>query len=127
LSSGITWNGTPPSGTQTHQYRWNRIGNLVTLYVTLLYTTAGASNSQVIIVLPADLPTPYSPTGLTSASNMLYYGAANMATSVTGIVTVTRPCMLRRNVANNGFEVIVTAATAQAMTFVSLTIQYLTN
>jgi len=127
LSSGITWNNTSPSGTQTHQYRWNQIGNLVTLYITLVYGTAGSNNSQVQIALPSDLPTPYSPTGLTSASNMLYYGAANMATAVTGVITVTRPCMLRRNSANNGFEILVTAATAQAMTFVSITIQYFTN
>jgi hypothetical protein len=127
LSSGITWNGTAPSGTTNHQYRWNRIGNLVTFYATLVYGTAGSNNSQVTITLPADLPTPFSPTGLTSASNMLYYGAANMATAVTGVITVTRPCMLRRNSANNGFEILVTAATAQAMTFVSITIQYLTN
>jgi hypothetical protein len=127
LSSGITWNGTAPSGTTNHQYRWNRIGNLVTFYATLVYGTAGSNNSQVTITLPADLPTPFSPTGLTSASNMLYYGAANMATAVTGVITVTRPCMLRRNSGNNGFEILVTAATAQAMTFVSITIQYLTN
>jgi hypothetical protein len=127
LSSGITWNGTAPSGSTNHQYRWNQIGNLVTFYATLVYGTAGSNNSQVTITLPADLPTPFSPTGLTSASNMLYYGAANMATAVTGVITVTRPCMLRRNSANNGFEILVTAATAQAMNFVSITIQYLTN
>jgi hypothetical protein len=127
LSSGITWNGTAPSGSTNHQYRWNQIGNLVTFYATLVYGTAGANNTQVTITLPADLPTPFSPTGLTSASNMLYYGAANMAISTTGVITVTRPCMLRRNSANNGFEILVTAATAQAMTFVSITIQYLTN
>lgn len=127
LSSGITWNGTAPSGSTNHQYRWNQIGNLVTFYATLVYGTAGANNTQVTITLPADLPTPFSPTGLTSASNMLYYGVANMATAVTGVITVTRPCMLRRNSANNGFEILVTAATAQAMTFVSITIQYLTN
>jgi hypothetical protein len=127
LSSGITWNGTAPSGSTNHQYRWNQIGNLVTFYATLVYGTAGSNNTQLTLTLPSDLPTPFSPTGLTSASNMLYYGAANMATSTTAVVTVTRPCMLRRNSANNGFEILVTAATAQAMTFVSITIQYLTN
>jgi hypothetical protein len=32
--------------------------------------------------------------------------------------------MLRRNAANNGYEVIMTQATALAVTFVTLTIQY---
>jgi len=126
LSSGITWNGTPPSGTTNHQYRWCQIGNLVTFYATLVYGTAGATNSQVTITLPADLPTPFSPTGLTAAADQLYYGSANMAASTNTVITATRPCMLRRNNTNNGYEVIVTA-TAAAQKFVSITIQYLTN
>ena len=126
LSSGITWNGTAPSGTTNHQYRWNQIGNLVTLYITLVYTTAGASNTQVTIVLPADCPTPFSPTGLTAASDVLYSGSAIVSTTTNTIITTARTCMLRRNVANNGFEVIATAPTA-GQRFVSITIQYLTN
>lgn len=126
LSSGITWNGTAPSGTTNHQYRWNQIGNLVTLYITLVYTTAGASNTQVTIVLPADCPTPFSPTGLTAASDVLYSGSAIVSTTTTTIITTARTCMLRRNVANNGFDVIATAPTA-GQRFVSIIIQYLTN
>jgi len=126
LSSGITWNGTAPSGSTNHQYRWNQIGNLVTFYATLVYGTAGANNTQVTIVLPADLPTPFSPTGLTAASDVLYSGSAIVSATTNTIITTARTCMLRRNVANNGFEVIATAPTA-GQRFVSITIQYLTN
>jgi len=127
LSSGITWNGTPPSGTQTHRYRWNQIGNLVTFYATLLYSTVGANNTQLTLVLPADLPIPFSPTGLTSANNMLYYGAASIMASATTIITTARSCMLRRNTANTGYEIIVTQSGAVGVTYASITIQYFTN
>jgi len=126
LSSGITWNGTPPSGTQTHQYRWNRIGNLVTLYITLVYSTAGANNTQVTIALPSDLPDPFRPTGLTAANEMLYSGTAIVTTSNTTIITTARTCMIRRNTANTGFDVIATAPTA-AQKLVIINIQYFTN
>lgn len=127
LSSGITWNGTPPSGTTNHQYRWCQIGNLVTFYATLLYGTVGVNNTQLTLVLPSDLPTPFSPTGLTSANNMLYYGAASIMASNTTIITASRQCMLRRNTANTGFEIIVTQSGAVGVTYASITIQYFTN
>ena len=122
----ITWNGTPPSGTTNHQYRWNQTGTLVTFYATLLYTTGGASNTQVTIALPSDLPTPYSPSALTSGNDMLYYGSANLAVSRNTTITASRPCMLRRNTANTGYEIIVTVASS-AIVYGSITIQYFTN
>ena len=124
LSGGITWTGTAPSGTTNHSYRWNQIGKLVTFNATLIYGTAGVTNTQVTIALPSDLPTPESPTGLTAATEMQYFGSGTMNINKTGIITVTRPVMLRRNAANNGYEVIMTQATALAVTFVTLTIQY---
>lgn len=126
LSGGITWTGTSPSGTTNHQYRWNRIGNLVTLYVTLVYGTAGANNTQVTIAFPSDLPTPFSPTGLTAANDVLYSGSAIVTTQTTTIITTARTCMIRRNTANTGFELIATTVTG-AQRFVSITIQYFTN
>ena len=127
LSSGITWNNTSPSGTTNHQYRWCQIGNLVTFYATLLYSTAGVNNTQLTLVLPADCPIPFSPTGLTSANNMLYYGSASIMASATTIITASRQCMLRRNTANTGYEIIVTQSGAVGVTYASLTIQYFTN
>lgn len=127
LSTGITWNGTPPSGTTNHQYRWFQVGNLVTFYATLLYGTVGVNNTQLTLVLPSDLPTPFSPTGLTSANNMLYYGSASIMASATTIITASRQCMLRRNTANTGYEIIVTQSGAVGVTYASITIQYFTN
>lgn len=126
LSGGITWTGTAPSGTTNHQYRWNRIGNLVTLYITLVYGTAGANNTQVTISFPSDLPDPFRPTGLTAANDVLYSGSAIVTTQTNTIITTARTCMIRRNTANTGFEVIATTVTG-AQKFVSITIQYFTN
>jgi hypothetical protein len=125
-SSLITWNGTPPSGTQNHQYRWNRIGNLVNLYISLVYSTAGANNTQVTIAFPTDLPDPFRPTGLTAANEMLYSGSSIVTTSNTTVITTARTCMIRRNTANTGFDVIATAPTG-AQKLVIINIQYFTN
>jgi hypothetical protein len=122
----ITWNGTPPSGTTTHQYRWNQTGNIVTIYITLIYATAGAANTQVNIALPSDLPTPFSPSGLTAGNDVLYMGNATITTSTNTTITTARTCMLRRNTANTGYEIITTTVTG-AQKFVSLTLQYFTN
>ena len=127
LSGGITWAGTAPSGTTNHQYRWCQIGNLVTFYATLIYGTAGVSNTQLTLILPSDLPTPYSPPGLTTGASMLYYGVANIAASTSTVITSSRQCMLRRNSANTGYEIIVTQSAVIGVTFASITIQYLTN
>lgn len=126
LSGGITWIGTSPSGTTNHQYRWNQLGNLVTLYITLVYGTSGANNTQVTITLPTDLPTPFSPTGLTAGNDVLYMGNATITTSTNTTITTARTCMLRRNTANTGYEVLATSVTG-AQKFVSITIQYFTN
>ena len=124
ISSGISWNGTSPSGTANHSYRWNQIGKLVTFNATLNYGTAGASNSQLTLTLPSDLPTPESPTSLTNASEILYFGTGSMNTTTTGVITISRSTMLRRNAANNGYEIIMTQGTASAVKFVTITIQY---
>lgn len=126
LSGGITWTGTAPSGTTSHQYKWNQVGNLVTLYITLVYGTAGANNTQVTITLPSDLPTPFSPTGLTAGNDVLYMGNATITTSTNTTITTARTCMLRRNSANTGYEVLATTVTG-AQKFVSITIQYFIN
>ena len=74
-----------------------------------------------------DRPIPFSPTGLTSANNMLYYGAASIMASATTIITAARQCMLRRNTANNGYDIIVTQSGNVGVTYASITIQYFTN
>jgi hypothetical protein len=124
----ITWSGTTaPSGATNHSYRWTRIGKMVTINISLVYATAGASLNQVVITLPADAPTPVQPTGLTSASNMLYPTIAqvNIGNQST-LTSATVRGMMRNNAANNGFEFLInTAAQASINAFVTCT--YFTN
>ncbi len=100
----ITWNGTAPTS-GTFSYRWTRIGKMVTMNISLIYTNAGTSNSTLVVTLPADAPNPTKPAGLTSASNLLYpcFGTVNGTGSSTLSNSAFRGS-LRNNAANNGFE-----------------------
>jgi hypothetical protein len=106
----ITWNGTAPTS-GTFSYRWTRIGKMVNLNISLVYANAGSTNSQVVVTLPADAPTPTKPAGLTSASNMLYPAVANVnITSQSTLTSATIRAMMRSNSSNNGFEFLLNFA-----------------
>jgi len=110
----IAWNGTAPTGGNL-TYRWSRIGKMVNINISLIYSTQGSSNSTLTVALPSDAPTPSKPAGLTSALNHLYpiVGSVNLTNSSTLTNSGTRG-FLRNNTANNGFEFILnyTASTA---------------
>lgn len=53
-------------------------------------------------------------------------GNATITTSTNTTITTARTCMLRRNSANTGYEVLATTVTG-AQKFVSITIQYFIN
>ena len=118
----ITWAGTAPtSGNLT--YRWTRIGKMVTINIALVYANAGTTNNQVIVTLPADAPTPTKPTGLTSASNMLYPALTQInATNQSTLTSSTMRSMLRSNSGNNGFEFFIQCgATSAVNAFITCT------
>lgn len=121
-----TWTGTTaPSGTNNFTYNWTRIGNLVTLNITLTYGTAGTALTQVLIPLPTDCPTPKEPTGFGAASDFLYPGIAYMSTSL-ALAGANSRAGLRVNAADNGYEVIVAAASGNFRS-VFVTVQYFVN
>jgi len=122
-----TWTGTTaPSGGTTHSYYWNRIGNLVTIRINLAYTVAGSALTLVSMTLPADCPTPASPNGVTAANEVLSYGGGALSTAKTMISFATVGATisaLRRNSANNGYDIVVTRPSA-AYQYAYATIQY---
>jgi hypothetical protein len=120
-----TFTVTAPTTIVANTYKWNQVGSLVTIRVNLIYTTAG-SFTQVVVPLPADMPTPLSPTGLTGASDILYYGTGMFNTSTVAVATITRVCFLRRNSANTGYEFVMTHSSAIAARALYLTLQYFT-
>jgi UDP-N-acetylglucosamine acyltransferase len=104
----ITWTGgtgaAAPSGTPTHSYHWNRVGNLVSLRINLSYTVAGNALTVCSMTLPADCPIPASPTGVTAANEIICYGAGMLqaAKSLASFVTINagtkQPTVLYDNI-----------------------------
>jgi hypothetical protein len=121
-----TFTGTAPTIISSSTYQWNKVGTLVTGRVNLIYTTPG-SISQVVIPLPADMPTPLSPTGLSGALDVLYYGVGMFNTLTTSVAAVNRVCFLRRNTLNTGYEFVITHSAAVSSRVISLTLQYFTE
>jgi hypothetical protein len=122
----ITWSGTTaPSGTTNFSYNWTKIGNMVTLNISLLYGTAGTLVSSVVMTLPAGAPTPIKPTGFSGASNLLYQASGKMSNSVTSTTVVNSHAVLRSNAANNGFEIYV-GQTTGTNTLATATVIYFT-
>lgn len=125
-TGSITWTpaGSAPSGATNHTYRWTRIGNQVTITISLVYQTFGTSLTQVVIALPSDAPTPLKPTGLTAASNPIYvstFGASQTLTS--GTLGNAPRSLMRNNAANNGFE-FVSNFTGSSITTCFIQCQY---
>jgi hypothetical protein len=128
-----TYTGVPvfnisaPTGTTNHSYRWTRIGNMVTLNISLVYGTASVNNTNVTIPLPTDCPTPLKPAGMTAASNFLYpvtnATASNLLTTSANVQTRGG---LRSNAANNGFEFFINFNSSATLYF-QLTCIYYTN
>jgi hypothetical protein len=121
----ITWNGTAPT-TGNLTYRWTRIGKVVTLNISLSYSVAGVSNSQVILTLPSDAPTPTKPAGLTSSLNYIYPITSQVNSSATTLISSTTRGMMRNNTANTGFEFLINFG-ALAATNAYLTCVYFTD
>jgi len=73
--------GTLPSGTQSHSYRWSRMGNLVTVRINLQFQTAGTCSGIAIpFASMPDIPqTPQHPSIYNAALEMITYGAGNLA------------------------------------------------
>jgi len=122
-----TWSGTTnPTVLLGNSYSGQQVGNMVSINIALVYSTSGLSNTQVILPLPIDLPTPYSPTGLTGALDIIAYGTGMILANTTSIaVTGARNTLLRRNSANTGYEFLmnISAAVAARVAIMNLTYQ----
>ena len=122
----ITWSNSNPSGATTHTYRWVRIGNMVTLTISLVYATvSAANNSSVTFALPSDAPIPVKPTGLNSGSSYLYPAIGNAGAALSNLAAGVRGGM-RNNAANGAFEIVV-SFTGSTNIYAQTTVTYFTN
>jgi len=123
----ITWTGTTaPSGTTNHSYNWTRVGNQVTLNITLNYGTAGSALTAVNMALPADCPAPKEQSGLGAANDILYFATGQMTTATNASNSNLNRTALRVNGADTGYEVFVSTSSG-AYRFVNITVQYFVN
>lgn len=123
----ITWTGTTaPSGSTNHTYSWIRVGNMVTLRISLLYGTMGSALTSVAMELPSDCPSPLQPSGFGSANEMLQLGSGKMATTKTNSLSAANTTCIRKNAANNGFELVI-VQTSGSYLLAMLTITYFTS
>jgi len=92
--------------------------------LNLSYTTVGVGATIVVCPFPTDLPVPFSPSGLTTATANLYYGTGLMTNSNNSQPT-TLPTFtsIRRNAANTGYELTMSRA-SNTPSFVYISIQY---
>lgn len=126
IATTITFTaGVAPATVVNNTYRWDQVGNKVTVRMNLLYTTAGTTVTGVIIVKPTDLPNPVVPTGFTGASAILYYGAGGAATGTNAPFANNGKAYLRRNAADTGWEFGIDTASVSAKTFY-VTLTYFT-
>jgi hypothetical protein len=121
----ITWDGTAPSGTTTHTYNWIQVGNMVTLNISLIYGTAGTTNTNVTMSLPADCPAPVQPTGASTASGGKWFpGYGYIDASTTGNPGNCRVSL--QSDGAGGWKVAVIGASQSAKT-AQVTVQYFIN
>ena len=127
FTGGITWTGlAAPSGTTSHTYNWQKVGNLVTLNVTLFYQNSGTALTSVVMDFMNDFPTPIKPDGLSGASEVLYNGSGDLRQTPTSTGVIPASSLLRSNASNDGFQLIVTQGSISAK-IVKITISYFTE
>jgi hypothetical protein len=126
-TSTIAWTGTTaPSGSTNHSYNWQRIGNMVTLNITLNYSVAGSALTAVTMALPADCPTPKEQSGLGAANEILYFGTGQVTTASTATNSNLVRAFLRVNAADNGYELGMSTSLGNYKNG-NITIQYFAN
>ena len=118
------WTGTTaPTTVNNLTYSWSRIGNIVTLRVSLDYATAGTAVSIVAIDLPSDCPIPELPSGVATALNVICYGVGTLAGTKGSVATMGTSALRLKTISPNTFDIQIQRASgnyAQAYA----TIQY---
>jgi len=79
----IVWTGgAAPSGSTNHTYQAHQTGKQVFLQIHLVYSVAGTADTAVVVDLPAGLPTPKQPAGLTANNNLVTRGGGFVGSSL---------------------------------------------
>ena len=119
-TGSLTWTaGAAPSGATNHHQFYTQVGNLVTWQIMLTHATTGTTVTGITATLPAEFPTPLIPTGFTGANAFLYACLPiRFISTPTGSMTLNVNCNLKRNAADNGFEIVATIASGSYRTVI---------
>lgn len=112
----LSWNGTPPATIISQKYAWSRIGNTVTLLISVFYTSVGTTNTSAILTMPSDCPNPAVFAGAGDAASEYMYpiSGARVETNMTGNPSAIRGG-IRRNSGNSAFEIALTFGSVSAL------------
>ena len=122
----VTWSGTTaPSGTTNFTFNWIRIGNMVTLNITLHYSVPGTANTGAVVPLLSSMPTPVPPDGLGASSRYIYPAYGKMSLNDTSITTAASEVAMRINTGFDGYELVITQSSTSAKVL-KITCQYFT-
>lgn len=124
-----TWTGgTAPTSITNAVFYYTQVGKQVTLRITMIYTNTGATNTRVQIPLTSNIPTPATPSGYSSTSDIINFGSGFFGNSTTTYVTSSAGNALTflRGTAT-GAEIVIDRGTAGAGKYVWATISYFTN
>jgi hypothetical protein len=125
-TGSVTWTGVAsPSGTTSFTFNWIRIGNMVTLNITLHYSVAGTANTGAVVPLLSSMPTPVIPDGLSASLRYIYPAYGKMSLADTSITTAASEVAMRINAASNGYEFVITQSSTGAKVL-KITCQYFT-
>lgn len=114
-----TYTGTTaPSGASTLSQWFLRVGDMVFYKFFLTYATASTATTAITIPFPSEFPTPLLPTGLTGASQFLYFMEYSRAiTTPSGSVTSNAAAALKRNAGNTANEFVFSMTSGNYRTF----------
>lgn len=117
-TGSLTWTaGAAPSSTTNHHQWYTQVGNMVTWQISLTFATTGTTVTGLSATLPAEFPTPLIPSGFTGANAFLYAcSPIRFISTPTGSMTLNANCNLKRNAADNGFEIVGTVASGSYRT-----------
>ena len=112
----FTWNSTPPSTIVSQKMAMMRIGNMVILTISVLYTSAGTTNTTCIVTLPSIAPNPavFAASGDNASEYMYPISGARVEANQTANPSAIRGG-IRRNSGDSAFEILLIFGSSNAL------------
>lgn len=112
----FTWNSTAPTTIVSQKYVFSRIGNMVILTISVLYTTPGATNTTCIVTFPSGVPSPavFANSGDAASEYMYPISGGRVEANQTANPSAIRGG-IRRNAGDSAFEILLIFGSTSAL------------